>query len=273
MVIFVADECTWVTPERSLMETKSNIEWKMWGKTDPLWGVAAWNGKDKGGPSTWTDKEFYELGRSDWSDFIVHWEKYGVDREVGLEIGCGAGRLTAPMAEHFKTVHALDVSEGMIDYARKHVSAQNVSFHIVNGNTIPLPDASVTAVFSTHVFQHFDSPDDATSYFRETARVLRDRGSIMIHLPILIWPGDAPPWVRRAYQVRRTLSFARIRNALKRRAISKGRFLPFMSMRSYQLEYLFGTLRECGFRDIDILIFVTKSNNDPHPFVMARKGE
>jgi ubiquinone/menaquinone biosynthesis C-methylase UbiE len=252
------------------MAVKSNTEWKMWGRTDPLWAVAGWKGKNRGGPSPWTDREFYELGRIDWIEFIVHWEKYGIDNKVGLEIGCGVGRLTGPMAGYFQKVHAIDVSEGMIDYARKHVPQENVSFHVVDGNRIPLPDTSVTAVFSTHVFQHLDSIDDATSYFREISRVLRTGGSMMIHLPILAWPVDAPRWVRLPYQLRRSL--ANFRRALRRRAIAKGRFIPVMVMRSYPMNYLFSTLRECGFRAIEISVFVTKSNDDPHPFVMARKG-
>ena len=253
------------------MTVKSNTEWKMWGRTDPLWAVSAWKGKNKGGPSPWTDREFYELGRSDWSDFFVHWAKYGIDNRVGLEIGCGAGRLTGPMADYFHTVHALDVSEGMIDYARTHVTGENVSFHIVTGTEIPLHDASVTAVFSTHVFQHLDSIDDAGSYFREIHRVLGMGGSMMVHLPILVWPVDAGRSVRLHYQCIRFL--AGFGKALRRRAISRGRFIPFMEMRAYPLEYLYDTLRECGFRDIEISVFVTKSNDHPHPFVMARKGE
>jgi ubiquinone/menaquinone biosynthesis C-methylase UbiE len=253
------------------MAVKSNTEWKMWGRADPLWAVAAWKDKSKEGPSPWTDTEFYELGRKDWFDFIVHWEKYGIDNTVGVEIGCGAGRLTGPMAGYFRRVHALDVSEGMIDYARKHVPEENASFHVVNGNEIPLPDASVTAVFSTHVFQHLDSIDVATDYFREISRVLRPGGSVMIHLPILAWPADAPRWVSLAYRFNR--SFANFRTALRRTAIAKGRFIPVMVMRSYPLDYLFSTLRECGFHDIEISVFMTKSNGLPHPFVMARKVE
>jgi len=30
-------------------EPKSNLEWKEWGRNDPLFGVASWPGKQKGG--------------------------------------------------------------------------------------------------------------------------------------------------------------------------------------------------------------------------------
>jgi ubiquinone/menaquinone biosynthesis C-methylase UbiE len=252
------------------MTTNSNTEWKMWGKADPLAGVAAWKDKNKGGGSPWTDREFYDLGRADWADFVAHWEKYGVDKRACLEIGCGAGRMTAPLSEYFDAVHAIDVSEEMIAHARNHIVRQNVSFHVVDGSTIPLSDASVNAAFSTHVFQHLDSEDDATCYFQEIFRVLGNGGSLMIHLPLLAWPVNAPTWTKVPYRFRQYF-VKKVRN-MKRRSILKGRFVPVMVMRSYTLDYLYGILDKLGFQEIEIVVFRTRSNRDPHPFVMARKG-
>ena len=53
---------------------KSNVEWKKWGEVDPLYAVASWAGKQRGQSNPWTDEEFYELGRSDWADFVRHWQ-------------------------------------------------------------------------------------------------------------------------------------------------------------------------------------------------------
>ena len=158
----------------------------MWGKTNPLFAVASWENRNREGTSPWTEDEFFQLGKSDWQDFVLRWERYGIDARACAEIGCGAGRLTKPMSAYFGKMDALDVSEGMLDYARKHVTT--AQFHLVDGNTIPLPDRSVTAVFSAHVFQHFDSLDDATGYFNEIHRVLVTGGTMMIHLPIYWWP-------------------------------------------------------------------------------------
>src|SRR5258708_2555315 len=97
-----------------MTELKSNTEWKQWGKDDPLWGVASWDGKQKGGASPWTDEEFYALGESDWQDFLRHWRQYGIDTRSCLEIGCGAGRITRQLAKSFDRVYGVDVSEDMI---------------------------------------------------------------------------------------------------------------------------------------------------------------
>lgn len=242
----------------------------MWGDSDPLWGVATWKGKNKGGDNPWTDEEFYELGRSDWQDFVEHWGRYGVDNTTCLEIGCGAGRLTKHMADYFGELHAIDVSEGMIEYARKRITSPRVHFHVVNGNSIPLPDRTVTAVFSTHVFQYFDTLDDATAYFREIARALVPNGTMMIHLPVFSWPHGMGNLPRQLYEVRRKLS-ALVAN-LKRWRINQGRFVPLMRGQSYPVGYFYSLFPTLGLRDIEVCTFVTKSNDSPHSFVFARKG-
>jgi len=99
----------------------SNIEWKQWGKFDPLYAVSSWDGKQKDGPKPWTDNEFYSLGASDWADFYDHWKRYGFQGGHCLEIGCGAGRITRHLANSFQMVTALDVSENMMQYAFRKV--------------------------------------------------------------------------------------------------------------------------------------------------------
>ena len=95
------------------------------------------------------------------------------------------------LAKYFKVVHAVDVSEGMIAYARKHVNSSAVYFHLTDGVEIPLPDHSVSAIFTCHVFQHFNSIGHATKYLKEISRVLQPGGSMMIHLPIYAWPVES----------------------------------------------------------------------------------
>lgn len=251
------------------MATRSNIEWKFWGKKDPLWAVATWKGRRKDGVNPWTDEEFYALGRSDWRDFIVHWQRYGVSPETAVEIGCGAGRLTKPMAEFFRRVHALDVSEEMIAYARKNIDRPSVEFKVVDGCHIPCDDCSADAIFSAQVFQHLEAKQDVENYFREMARVLVPGGSLMIHIPVFAWPIGAGDWVKRLYGLGRRVDDFKANQ--QRRALEQGGSVGLMRMRSYPIRFFYEFLPALGFDDVEISIFVTKSNNDPHPFVFARK--
>jgi len=257
-----------------LMKTEnpdSNAEWKMWGDKDPLWAVTTWKDKDKTGINPWTDADFYELGRKDWSDFIKHWTSYGVIPSTAVEIGCGAGRLTKHMASVFGHIHALDISPGMIEYAKARVQEPNITFHLIDGESIPLPDESVTAVFSTHVFQHFDSINTASGYFKDIARTLVREGTMMIHLPMVIWPCVGHQrWLITFYRVLKSLENFNVRR--KRRAIRGGGFAPLMCMNSYPVDYFYKVLPVLGFKDIEISIFATRSDNYPQPFLLGRKS-
>jgi len=246
----------------------SNVEWKKWGEEDPLFGVASWKGKAKGETDPWTDGAFYTVGESDWQDALAHWERYGLSHEHCLEIGCGAGRLTRPMARSFKKVHALDVSEGMLAYARAHVNDPSVTFHLTSGTEIPLPDHSINAVFSTHVFQHLDPLSAASDYFAEVARVLAPGGTAMIHLPIYHWPA-MPRVFGLLYRLRKAIGG--LKAWTHRRLIAHGLAKPIMRMTYFPLAYVFSSLPEYGLTDIEIIVFSMESNRDPHPFVLARK--
>lgn len=91
----------------SLMEESSSRtaqEWQAYAANDPLYAVASWEGKQDGG---WNFDDFYALGRSDWEDFKQRWAHYTDLNGVCLEIGSGAGRITAPMSETVRSRHRL----------------------------------------------------------------------------------------------------------------------------------------------------------------------
>lgn len=247
----------------------SNTEWKRWGERDPLWAVSSWKGKQRGGTSAWTEQEFIELGRSDWADFLAQWRQYGIVSGSCIEIGCGAGRMTRHLAATFDKVFALDVSEGMLAKAKHVAPSANIEFTLVGGLAIPQGTESVSAVFSTHVFQHLNRYRDGLVYFKECFRVLKPGGSLMVHLPLHQIP-------RERRMIGRALRFAwwafmTLDNlwAVLRRNLG----LPLMRGISYPLEKLVSDLEAIGFADVEIRVFSTKSNQFLHPFVLATKPQ
>jgi SAM-dependent methyltransferase len=250
-----------------MSELRSNTEWRRWGKHDPLWAVAAWAEKQKSGASPWTEEEFYALGESDWQDFSHHWQQYGFDRASCLEIGCGAGRITRQLIRVFDRVYAVDVSEEMINAARKNLGSNKVEFSVTDGMHLPLTDCSVKAIFSTHVLQHLDSVRIGLSYFREFHRVLDSGGTMMVHLPVYEFPGKGTEVAflfRTFWALHRGLGYARAE--LKR-------WTGVRTMRGtpYPIRGLNLFLANLGFKNIEFRIFPTKINGDPHPFVFATK--
>lgn len=248
-------------------------DWKEWGRVDPLYGVATIPGKSKTGPDAWTAEEFLELGGRDWTQFRSRWEEYGLSHESCLEIGCGAGRITSHLARDFEVTHAVDVSAEMIDAARRYIDAPRVAFHLTDGVHLPLDDGTVSAVFSTHVFQHLESLAQATECFRDVYRVTRPAGTLMIHLPIIAWPHSrfAP-----AHRLIETIGTRVTRGGVwaHRLAYRRGwRNRPASHLTSYDVDWLDQTLTRLGFRDIEIrVIFGDSAMARKHPFVFARKA-
>jgi SAM-dependent methyltransferase len=249
---------------------KSNVEWKKWGEIDPLYAVASWKNRERTGSNPWTDEEFYNLGRSDWNDFQKHWKQYGLDFGHCIEIGCGAGRITAQLSAHFEHVSAFDVSEHQIDYAKKRLAAANVDFQTTNGLQIPLPDQQATAAFSVHVFQHFESHRDALLVFRELHRTLKPGGTLMVHLPIY----DLPD-VKIAALFRRALVFTKRLSDLKagvhRALMVRGKARPVMRRLRFERAKLIEMVQSIGFVDIEFHLFPVQSNGSYHEFLFSTK--
>lgn len=250
---------------KRIEDAPSNLEWKRWGRDDPFFGVATWEGRDRGGANPWTAEDFYALGQSDWADFRKRWVNYGVEYGLAIDIGCGAGRLTKPMALDFSEVIGVDVSDGMLDVARANVAAPNLEFRLGDGITLPVESASVDGAFSAHVFQHFDSLELALANFSEVARVLRPGGTMMVHLPVVI-PPTGIPGILQALAAKQAL--AALRAKLKRR-----RGTPLMRGLQYPWSWLARELPVLGLVDLELVLFPTTSNGRFHACVLARRSK
>ena len=249
----------------------SNVEWKEWGKIDPLWGVASWPDRQRGGPRPWTDDEFYALG-ADWHDFEEAWRRCG-GRSDGtvLEIGCGAGRMTRMLSGSFVHVIAADVSTDMIAYARARVLHENIDWQVSDGVKLPAADASVDAVFSCHVFQHFLDNRAQLATFAQIHRILKPGGSFFVHIPIHSFPESNDKYVhmaRASYAA--YLRLARVTMALRRLLMTFGG-KPYMRGVSYEMLPLINDLKNLGFLDISIAMVTVSSDDRLHSCVYGRK--
>jgi SAM-dependent methyltransferase len=252
---------------------RSNAEWVFWGKHDPLWAVASHPGRERAGANPWKDADFYRDGEADWRGFLRHWEKFGINRRCCVEIGCGAGRMTRALARTFERVHGVDVSPGMLEYARSHVTEPNIEFHLGDGQRIPLPDGSVTAVFSTHVFQHFESAPDSVPVFEDVARVLEPGGSVMIHLPLYLYPHPSSRltrFVRMEYAARKKLADAVA--AWKRWQLKRNKDVPLMRGTYYDVQWLYELLLGLGMEEVEFSMVAAQPKAPLHPMVLARKA-
>lgn len=92
-------------------------DWRIWGDTDPYYGVAAI-------PEFRRDKvdvgRFLDTGEAYLRVRLPMLERQlgSVARHRALDFGCGVGRITLPLAGYFEDVTGLDVSPGMLQEAR-----------------------------------------------------------------------------------------------------------------------------------------------------------
>jgi SAM-dependent methyltransferase len=111
----------------------------------------------------------YDRGRPDWPPTVVD----GVQGSAVLELGAGTGKLTRILVRRFDEVLALEPDARM----RALLSANVPDAQVLAASAarVPLPDASVDAVFAANAAHFFGEPE-----FVEIRRLLRPGGSFMV---------------------------------------------------------------------------------------------
>ncbi|XP_063788616.1 uncharacterized protein LOC134944001 [Pseudophryne corroboree] len=104
-------------------------------------------------------------------------EKKGRPFELAVDAGCGTGRSTRPLAEHFSKVIGIDISESQIHVARKCTPQENVTYQISPAEKMPLEDASVDLINADLAVHWFP----ADQFILEVNRVLKKRGCLALH--------------------------------------------------------------------------------------------
>jgi ubiquinone/menaquinone biosynthesis C-methylase UbiE len=167
------------------------------------------------------------------------------------------------MALDFDEVIGVDVSPGMIETARIHLTERNIELRLGDGLRLPVDTGTADVAFSTHVFQHFESYDVARSNFREIARVLRPDGCMLIHLPTFEQPSHGMPGTEFVLAARHKLLDVRAKIRRKRQR-------PLMRSLQYSWSWLLTELPPLGFCEIEIGLFQTRSGGREN-YVMARR--
>jgi 2-polyprenyl-3-methyl-5-hydroxy-6-metoxy-1,4-benzoquinol methylase len=146
------------------------------------------------------------------ADRIIRWLD-GLEapllRRRALDFGCGIGRVTIPLAEHFDEVVGVDVAPAMLEQARSNSAAagcENVQFLVNAGERLNLPSfGGFDLVFTSHVLQHLPSRAQIARYARDLAALVAPGGLLIAQVPDQIGLRDRLQARRRAYTVLRGL--------------------------------------------------------------------
>lgn len=109
-----------------------------------------------------------------------------------VEVGCGPGRMTGPLAESGLDVRGIDLSPEMVAEARRR--HPDLDFRVGTMTALDLPDASVAGVVAWYSIIHLP-PADRPVAFAEFARVLMPGGRLQLAFQV----GDGPVEIRQAY--------------------------------------------------------------------------
>jgi ubiquinone/menaquinone biosynthesis C-methylase UbiE len=101
----------------------------------------------------------------------------GTGRPRVLDIGCGNGALLQRLEGRISSGTGVDPSAPMIDLARRRCAHRpELSFHVIDGPSLPFPDASFDVVTSLLSFRYLDWDP----IMNEIRRVLAPGGRILI---------------------------------------------------------------------------------------------
>jgi tRNA/tmRNA/rRNA uracil-C5-methylase (TrmA/RlmC/RlmD family) len=91
-------------------------QWDRLGRSDPFWAVLTDPDKRN---RKWTADEFFETGTNEVATVLAHARTLGLRIRFrrALDFGCGVGRITQALANHFERCDGVDISPSMLETA------------------------------------------------------------------------------------------------------------------------------------------------------------
>jgi ubiquinone/menaquinone biosynthesis C-methylase UbiE len=136
--------------------------------------------------ATWDMHEFFRRGMEQThllTEEFFRAKSFDPSGKKMLDIGCGVGRMDGAFAEMFGEVWGIDISEEMLNKAKKAVNQDNIRFLKVNGLDLKCFQCNFfDFVFSYLTFQHFPKIKNVWAHFAEIYRVLKPGGLFKVHL-------------------------------------------------------------------------------------------
>lgn len=157
--------------------------WDTFGRVDPFWAILT-DPSRRG--NRWDPEAFFATGREEITAHLADAARLGVPagRARALDFGCGAGRLTQALGDHFDRVVGVDVAPSMVALARQHNRHGERCTYVVNDapDLRVLGDAPFDLIYTGRVLQHIE-PRYSTAYMREFVRLLAPGGYLSFDVP------------------------------------------------------------------------------------------
>lgn len=229
------------------MGRQSDREWKRYGDIDPYYGVLAEEQYRRPNLGSEGLERFFRTGEKHVQHVLdVAISSFRMKRWArALDFGCGVGRVVLPLAERFPEVVGVDVSQGMLEEARRNCEYRGIGnvglltsddhFHGLKG--------TFSFIHSFIVFQHIH-PSRGLDIFTRLLEFLEPGGvgAMQFCYHIRLTKVSAVkrkilhlfPWVHIGV------------NIVKKRPL----FYPLMEMNEYDCNAILSILQERSFRQV-----------------------
>jgi len=104
-----------------------------------------------------------------------------------LELGCGTGRVTIPLAQYCHSIHAIDLSEAMISLCRDKVKQKGIPPAKIRVETADITAFNLVQKFDLitapfRVFQNIETDEEVNGLFECVSRHLAPQGSCILNV-------------------------------------------------------------------------------------------
>ena len=160
--------------------------WEELARREPYFRVLTHEGAVESVGERQSVEAFFETGEADvvsLLDAIASLAGHPVSLTSTLDFGCGAGRLTLPLARRSASIVACDIAPTMLVHARRNAERaglDNVTF-LESADLAQLPDASFDFICSLLVLQYIPATA-GYAILRELLRTLAPGGIAALHL-------------------------------------------------------------------------------------------
>jgi SAM-dependent methyltransferase len=211
------------------------------GAEDPLYAVLSFPGKQG---NRWDPEVFFQRGENEIRQVLADLQERGVSlqRNHALDFGCGVGRLSQALANHFEQVDGVDISHTMVKAANDfNRHGDRCTYHV---NTAPdlslFPDERFDFIYSNITLQHIP-PEASEAYIRDFFRVLKPGGVALFQVPS----------GRRRSSNRLAVAWYRFRSGTLRRTWKRLRGKPPVEIHSVHRERVLEIIQTSGGRLLD----------------------
>ncbi len=157
--------------------------WNSYAEGDPLFAILS-DSEMKN--RKWNLPQFIETGFREINTLMykLNSQKIDFSKNKVLDFGCGIGRLSLPLSEHFENVVGVDISKKMIDLADKiNFIGNRIQYKCNQYDNLALFEKeSFDFIYSNIVLQHCP-PVIIQQYLNDFYRILKPGGLIVFQLP------------------------------------------------------------------------------------------